>query len=177
MPPAWCSAGAPPQLWVSGVAVSRPSTASARFHDFALLWGAKKPLSTLNIKLDVEGAGPCCLLGRGNRSRALMRGCSQQGGCDPALPSTAGSLLPLAPDPAVLGSKRSCHSGFWIHDSHLHGRRSSLLKVSRRQGRVKNTASHSSRIPSCFFNLPVSPLVASVLELGSNSPVPNPQKH
>lgn len=67
-----------------------------------------------------------------------MRGCSQPGAlCDCSLPSAARSLLPLAPDPDMLVSERSCHNGLWIHESHLHGRRSSMLKVSRRQGRLK----------------------------------------
>lgn len=58
-PAAWCLQQEHlPSLWPSGVAVSKPSTARARFHDFAWPSGAEKPLSTLNIKLDIAGAGP-----------------------------------------------------------------------------------------------------------------------
>lgn len=60
-----------------------------------------------------------------------------QGHSDYSVPSATSSLLLLAPDPDMLVSERSCHHGLWIHESHLHGVRSSMLKVFRRQGRLK----------------------------------------
>lgn len=112
-------------------------------------------------------------VGPGDRSRALMSGCSQPGGLWLFCAQRHELAAAAGAGPRHAGVREELSQlalNSWIspprgEEQHAKG--------FQKAGKAKSTASHSSRISSCFFSFPVS----CKLELRSNSPVPNHQKH